>query len=125
MTGPYIPGITPQLGQQGFTEQQKEAILKILTDYIAQGPPSAIVNQLHRNSDKDAQTQAIHHTLGAKRSQASPGDHTHDGGDSIGLADGVVLSGALTLSPTTASVAGVVKQIAQWLTTLGASDATS
>ena len=41
------------------------------------------VNALHINSDKDSSTQAQHHTLGIKPTQASPGNHSHDGKDSV------------------------------------------
>lgn len=40
------------------------------------------VNLLHLNSDKDAGSGALHHTLGQNPSQASPGNHTHNGRDS-------------------------------------------
>jgi len=39
----------------------------------------------HKNSDRDSSPWAIHHTLGPRRNQASPGDHTHDGGTSLEL----------------------------------------
>jgi hypothetical protein len=41
------------------------------------------VNALHINSDKDSSTQAQHHTLGIKPTQASPGNHSHNGKDSV------------------------------------------
>lgn len=40
------------------------------------------VNLLHLNSDKDAGAGALHHTLGQNPSQASPGNHTHNGKNS-------------------------------------------
>lgn len=40
------------------------------------------VNNLHLNADKDAGAGALHHTLGQNPSQASPGNHTHNGKDS-------------------------------------------
>lgn len=40
------------------------------------------VNSLHLNADKDAGPGALHHTLGQGSSQASPGNHRHDGRDS-------------------------------------------
>ena len=40
------------------------------------------VNQLHLNSDKDSSALAQHHTLGTRATQASPGNHTHNGKDS-------------------------------------------
>lgn len=41
------------------------------------------VNALHLNSDKDSSALAQHHTLGIKPTQASPGNHTHNGKDSV------------------------------------------
>jgi hypothetical protein len=40
------------------------------------------VNNFHLNSDKDSSIFALHHTLGIKPTQASPGNHTHNGKDS-------------------------------------------
>src|SRR4030095_3962840 len=43
------------------------------------------VTQLHKSADTDGSTKAIHHTLGPASNQASPGNHTHDGGQSAFL----------------------------------------
>lgn len=40
------------------------------------------VNLAHLNSDVDKSTLSQHHTLGILATQASPGDHTHNGVDS-------------------------------------------
>jgi hypothetical protein len=40
------------------------------------------VNDFHINSDVDSSAIAQHHTLGVLNTQASPGDHTHDGKNS-------------------------------------------
>jgi hypothetical protein len=40
------------------------------------------VNAFHLNSDKDSSVFALHHTLGIKPTQASPGNHSHNGKDS-------------------------------------------
>lgn len=40
------------------------------------------VEKLHKNADTDVRKEAIHHTLGRRPSQASPGNHVHDGQDS-------------------------------------------
>lgn len=45
-------------------------------------------------TDTDSGVFAKHHTLGPRNGQAAPGDHTHDGGSSPLLLDGVVLSGS-------------------------------
>jgi hypothetical protein len=44
--------------------------------------PAQEVNLFHLNSDRDAGPTAQHHTLGLGPSQASPGNHTHDGRNS-------------------------------------------
>ena len=40
------------------------------------------VNALHQNSDRDSSVFAQHHTLGLGPTQASPGNHSHNGKDS-------------------------------------------
>jgi len=40
------------------------------------------VAELHISADTDAQPSAIHHTIGLSGTQASPGNHTHNGRDS-------------------------------------------
>ena len=44
--------------------------------------PAEEVNLFHLNSDRDAGPTSQHHTLGLGPSQASPGNHTHDGRNS-------------------------------------------
>jgi hypothetical protein len=44
--------------------------------------PAEEVNLFHLNSDRDAGPTAQHHTLGLGPSQASPGNHNHDGRNS-------------------------------------------
>lgn len=45
-------------------------------------PTTEEVNFYHLASDKDSGPGALHHTLGLGPSQASPGNHTHDGRNS-------------------------------------------
>ena len=52
------------------------------------------LEKLHLNADTDVRAESLHHTLGASSSQASPGDHTHDGGTSSPLLVGLTISGA-------------------------------
>jgi hypothetical protein len=40
------------------------------------------VNAFHQNSDRDSSVFAQHHTLGLGPTQASPGNHSHNGKDS-------------------------------------------
>ena len=88
---------------------------------VAQGGAPATaeeVEQLHTNADTDIRRESIHHTLGAGASQAAPGDHRHDGGDSALLLEGVTLSGSRGGNVALVS-------IIQALVKLGATDSTS
>lgn len=49
---------------------------------VERAPDAKTVRDFHRHSDVDGSAKAIHHTLGSGPSQASPGNHTHDGGAS-------------------------------------------
>lgn len=64
------------------------------------------IKTLHRYSDKDASKLALHHTLGTRKYQASPGDHTHDGDSSLRL--GTRASTASTSTQTGLTVETVV-----------------
>jgi hypothetical protein len=57
-------------------------------------PPSQVVDDFHENSDLDARAESQHHTLGPSPTQASPGNHKHDGGDSALLLEGETISGS-------------------------------
>jgi hypothetical protein len=57
-------------------------------------PPSQAVNDFHENSDLDSRAEAQHHTLGPNPTQAAPGNHRHDGGDSALLLEGETISGS-------------------------------
>jgi len=60
-------------------------------------PPLDEVNAFHLNSDKDSSALALHHTLGLKPYQASPGNHTHDGKDSPQLDFNNLLNGWINM----------------------------
>ena len=47
--------------------------------YGPKEPDAAIVNSFHLSSDVDKSAISQHHTLGISATQASPGDHNHDG----------------------------------------------
>lgn len=49
-------------------------------------PDAFQVQNFHTNADYDGSPKSIHHTLGPYANQASPGNHTHDGGASSLLA---------------------------------------
>lgn len=56
-------------------------------------PPTESVQTFHTNADTDGDSSALHHTIGPGSSQAAGGDHTHNGGDSSPLFQGVTISG--------------------------------
>lgn len=60
-----------------------------------QSAPSAIeVDQLHTNADTDIRPESLHHTVGPGNTQASPGNHNHDGGTSPLILSGFTISGS-------------------------------
>jgi hypothetical protein len=70
---------------------------------------AAIVNSFHLSSDVDKSAISQHHTLGIQATQASPGDHNHDGTTSKKLSLGnlegksvpfTVVGGTLGTQPT-------------------------
>jgi hypothetical protein len=54
----------------------------ILSSNNKRQPAEKDVNDLHTHSDVDHTGLSQHHTLGPNANQASPGDHSHDGGQS-------------------------------------------
>lgn len=64
------------------------------------------VSEFHLSADKDGSQVALHHTLGAASSQASPGNHTHDGGSSVELSP---LSGTTVTPDFPSVIAALVK----------------
>lgn len=82
-------------------------------------PSAEEVRNFHRNSDLDASDYAQHHTLGPEPMQASPGNHTHDGGSSPLILDGYIISGSQS-DPAT-----VLPSILVCLTRLGVKDNTT
>lgn len=57
-------------------------------------PSAEEVERAHTNSDVNSRREAQHHTLGPGEFQASPGPHTHRGGDSVPLLSGITISGS-------------------------------
>lgn len=80
-------------------------------------PPPVVVEDFHTNDDTDARRESHHHTLGPLPTQAAPGDHTHDGGDSALLLAGVTITGDRSDGTALASVISA-------LVRLGATDST-
>jgi hypothetical protein len=81
-------------------------------------PSSEQVAEFHTNADTDVRKESAHHTLGINPYQASPGDHTHDGGTSPLLLAGVTITGTRGSAANAASIiAALVK--------LGATDSST
>ena len=57
-------------------------------------PAAQAVSDFHTNSDVDSRAEAQHHTLGPNPNQASPGNHTHNGGDSALLLENQLIVGS-------------------------------
>jgi hypothetical protein len=76
------------------------------------------VEQFHKKADTDSSQTAIHHTLGPRNGQAAPGDHNHNGANSVKLLAGTTITGSRGGNAAVASIiAALVK--------LGATDATT
>lgn len=63
-------------------------------DSTGTNPSAEEVDNFHTNADTDLRAEALHHTLGPSPSQASPGNHRHDGGDSELLLAGETITGS-------------------------------
>lgn len=100
-----------------YGEDRKDAAPKAAP--ADESPPSLLVQKFHKNAAVDARPEDIHHTLGYGSTQASPGDHSHDGGDSTLLLEGFTLVGSK------ASPATMWPSILACLTRLGAKDSTT
>lgn len=81
-------------------------------------PESRIVEAFHKNASVDRRREDIHHTVGSGPAQASPGDHRHDGGDSVALLEGYTIIGTKTVGSVDAS-------IIECLVRLGAKDSST
>lgn len=57
-------------------------------------PPANEVDDFHTNADTDIRSESLHHTLGPGNTQASAGNHTHNGGDSPLLLSGMTITGS-------------------------------
>ena len=81
-------------------------------------PSEKEVARLHTNADTDGGEGSLHHTLGPRKGQASPGDHDHRGGQSVAILNGVILTGARGGNTALASVIAALVE-------LGATDNTT
>lgn len=82
---------------------------------VSDAIPAKAVNDFHRKADTDSSQQAIHHTLGTKQDQASPGAHNHNGDNSNLIMKGMTITGA---KAGNAALASVIAQLVK----LGATD---
>lgn len=69
------------------------------------------VEKFHTNSDVDLRAESQHHTLGPSPSQASPGDHRHDGGDSPLILSGFTITGEVGSVPWGQSVNAILVRL--------------
>lgn len=76
------------------------------------------VADFHEQSDLDMRGEAQHHTLGSGQHQASPGNHTHDGGSSAPLWTGQTITGSRGGNMAVGSIIAILVQ-------KGATDATT
>jgi len=86
----------------------------------AASPDRETVGDFHRYSDKDANTDSLHHSLGNRPTQAARGDHLHRDNNGLPLLDGVILTGSRSINTV-----DIVRQICEALGTLGASNNTT
>jgi hypothetical protein len=80
--------------------------------------PPQVVKDFHKRADTDSSAQAIHHTLGMKAGQASPGDHRHDGASSIKILKGTTITGSRSGGSALVSIIDALEK-------LGATDSTT
>ena len=116
----------PQRGQGASDNENAQQYGSSLRDSTEPGtkkedpsPSGVVVTKFHKNADTDSRAEAIHHTLGNSPTQASPGNHTHDGSSSPLILQGMVLSGAKA-TPST-----MWPSIIAALVRLGAKDSTT
>lgn len=81
-------------------------------DKAKRGASAREVNEFHNQADTDSSVVAAHHTLGVKHTQASYGDHVHDGISSrkVGANMGLAISG---VKNTVASEDSIVAMLAK------------
>jgi hypothetical protein len=76
------------------------------------------VAKFHEKDDVDASYDSHHHTLGTKNGQSSPGDHNHNGKNSVKLLKGTTITGS---RGGNAAVASIISALVK----LGATDNTT
>lgn len=74
-------------------------------------PTTEEVENFHTNSDVDLRAESQHHTLGSSPSQAAPGNHNHDGGNSALILDGLEITGSRNSDAWRISVNALLKRL--------------
>lgn len=92
--GPVTPAPTNRDGSSPYKVEDPRR-----QEDSAYSPMDAM--ELHRRSDVDSSKLAQHHTLGVAPNQGSPGNHHHDGVDSLQL-------------PVTSLAGGITGQVFNW-----------
>jgi hypothetical protein len=82
-------------------------------------PDQRAVLAFHRNDDLDARPESHHHSIGQGRSQASPGNHIHDG-----TLSSTLLSTTITGSRAN-NMASIMDQLLNELTKIGLTNGTT
>lgn len=72
-------GTNPQVGENNVTDKFGQKYNADADDSKWSGQSPADSRKYHSRADTDTGPNSFHHTLGPKRNQASPGNHTHDG----------------------------------------------
>ena len=83
---------------------------------IQDTPPPRDVSMFHTRSDVDSAITSQHHTLGIKHTQASPGDHVHDGRSSrkVGTGMSLTISGAKGGNAALTSLIAMLKNVIEF-----------
>lgn len=92
MSGPYI-------GFDGLSARQRDEVVRLIKTALEEASAKTVAD-LHRRSDKDHRTEALHHSLGMRDTQASPGNHNHDGGNSVPLLNDVFVGSRTAYNAT-------------------------
>jgi hypothetical protein len=110
------PKFKPGQDDSSYSEKRRDAEPQAKPP--DRSPPSDVVVDFHKNAPVDTRREDVHHTIGTGNTQAASGDHSHRGGDSVLLLEGVTLSGSKAGNAALASVVAALVQ-------LGAKDTTT
>lgn len=74
-------------------------------------PSRTEVAKFHTNADTDGSDGSLHHTLGARKGQAAPGDHDHRGGNSVALLLGNDITGSKASGAALQSIIDILVEL--------------